>query len=178
MKFIQKLRNEKITQRGKGKFSQGKGGTKTCNDSSIGSCVRASVTEAHVTVYVWVHMPRECVYERKDVHAYCSKMLAAVCFHSCSRKLMVSSTCQLHVAHAHTHKHTRTRTHTYTRARIRTRARTHTHTHTHTHTTHAHTHARTHAQPEPRVNFVSLSKASLKYHAGDWVREQKYEALG
>ena len=26
-----------------GKFSQGKGGTKTCNDSNIGSCVRASV---------------------------------------------------------------------------------------------------------------------------------------
>ena len=30
-----------------------------------------------MTVYVCVHMPRECVCERKDVHAYCSKMLAA-----------------------------------------------------------------------------------------------------
>ena len=39
--------------------------------------MRASVTEARVTVYVCVHMPRECVCERKDVHAYCSKMLAA-----------------------------------------------------------------------------------------------------
>ena len=28
-------------------------------------------------VYVCVHMPRECVCKRKDVHAYCSKMLAA-----------------------------------------------------------------------------------------------------
>ena len=50
---------------------------KTCHDSSIGSCVRASVTEARVTVYVCVHMPREWVCERKDVHAYCSKLLAA-----------------------------------------------------------------------------------------------------
>ena len=39
--------------------------------------MRASVTEARVTVYVCVHMPRECVCERKYVHAYCSKMLAA-----------------------------------------------------------------------------------------------------
>ena len=30
-----------------------------------------------MTVYVCVHMPREGVCERKDVHAYCSKMLAA-----------------------------------------------------------------------------------------------------
>ena len=30
--------------------------------------MRASVTEARVTVYVCVHMPRECVCERKDVH--------------------------------------------------------------------------------------------------------------
>ena len=37
-------------KQGKGKFSQGKGGTKTCHDRSIGSCVRASVTEARVTV--------------------------------------------------------------------------------------------------------------------------------
>ena len=35
------------------------------------------MTEARVTVYVCMHMPRECVCERKDVHAYCSKMLAA-----------------------------------------------------------------------------------------------------
>ena len=68
---------KRYRKQGKGKFSQGKGGTKTCDDSSIGSCVRASVTEARVTVYVCVHMPRECVCERKDVHAYCSKMLAA-----------------------------------------------------------------------------------------------------
>ena len=67
----------RIWKQGKGKFSQGKGETKTCHDSSIGSCVRASVTEARVTVYVCVHMRRECVCERKDVHAYCSKMLAA-----------------------------------------------------------------------------------------------------
>ena len=39
---------------GKGKFSQRKGGTKTCNDSGIRSCVRASVTEARVTMYVCV----------------------------------------------------------------------------------------------------------------------------
>ena len=39
--------------------------------------MRASVTEARVTVYVCVHMPRECVCEGKDVHAYCSKKLAA-----------------------------------------------------------------------------------------------------
>ena len=69
--------DKRYRKQGKGKFSQGKGGTKTCDDSSIGSCVRASVTEARVTVYVCVHMPRECVCERKDVHAYCSKMLAA-----------------------------------------------------------------------------------------------------
>ena len=37
--------------------------------------MRASVTEARATVYVCVHTPREC--ERKDVHAYCTKMLAA-----------------------------------------------------------------------------------------------------
>ena len=81
--FLFKKHNRYIDKRyrkqGKGKFSQGKGGTKTCDDStsSIGSCVRASVTEARVTVYVCVHMPRDCVCERKDVHAYCSKMLAA-----------------------------------------------------------------------------------------------------
>ena len=69
--------DKRYRKQGKGKFSQGKGGTKTCDDSSIGSCARASVTEARVTVYVCVHMPRECVCERKDVHAYCSKMLAA-----------------------------------------------------------------------------------------------------
>ena len=46
---------ESHRKQGKGKFSQGKGGTKTCHDSSIGSCVRASVTEARVTVYVCVH---------------------------------------------------------------------------------------------------------------------------
>ena len=62
--------DKRYRKQGKGKFSQGKGGTKTCDDSSIGSCVRASVTEARVTVYVCVHMPRECVCERKDVHAY------------------------------------------------------------------------------------------------------------
>ena len=39
--------------------------------------MRASVTEARAAVYVGVHMPKECVCERKDVHAYCSKMLAA-----------------------------------------------------------------------------------------------------
>ena len=65
-----------------GKFSEGKGGTKTCNDSNIGwSCVRASVTEARVMVFVCVHVAKECVdlhvCERKDVHANCSKMLAA-----------------------------------------------------------------------------------------------------
>ena len=70
-------RNKGYRKQGKGKFSQGKGGTKTCDDSSIGSCVRASVTEARVTVYVHTCMPRECVCERKDVHTYCSKMLAA-----------------------------------------------------------------------------------------------------
>ena len=64
-------------KQGKGKFRQGKGGTKTCHDRSIGSCVRASVTEARVTVFVCVHMPRECVCERKDVHAYCSKTVLA-----------------------------------------------------------------------------------------------------
>ena len=53
--------DKRYRKQGKGKFSQGKGGTKTCDDSSIGSCVRASVTEARVTVYVCVHMPRECV---------------------------------------------------------------------------------------------------------------------
>ena len=39
--------------------------------------MRASVTEARVTLYVCVHMPKECVCERKDVHAYCTTMLAA-----------------------------------------------------------------------------------------------------
>ena len=43
---------EENRKQGKGKFSQGNGGTKTCHDSSIGSCVRASVTEARVTVHV------------------------------------------------------------------------------------------------------------------------------
>ena len=56
--------DKRYRQQGKGKFSQGKGGTKTCDDSSIGSCVRASVTEARVAVHVCVHMPRECVCER------------------------------------------------------------------------------------------------------------------
>ena len=50
---------------------------KPCFDSSIGSCVRACVTEARATVYVCVHMPKECVCERKDVHACCRKKLAA-----------------------------------------------------------------------------------------------------
>ena len=43
-------------------FSQGKGGTKTCNDSGIGSCARASVAEARALVYVCVHMQKNvCV---------------------------------------------------------------------------------------------------------------------
>ena len=71
--------DKRYRKQGKGKFSQGKGGTKTCDDSSIGSCVRASVTEARVMVFVCVHVAKECVHvcERKDVHANCSKMLAA-----------------------------------------------------------------------------------------------------
>ena len=36
--------------------------------------MRASVIDGRVTVYVCVYMPRECVCERKDVHAYCSNM--------------------------------------------------------------------------------------------------------
>ena len=41
--------------------------------------MRASVTEARVMVFVCVHVAKECVHvcERKDVHANCSKMLAA-----------------------------------------------------------------------------------------------------
>ena len=63
----------KVHNRGKGNSAgQGKGGTKNCNDSGIGSCVRASVTEARVTVYVCVHMPRKFVCERKVVNAYCN----------------------------------------------------------------------------------------------------------
>ena len=43
---------------------------KPCTDSSIGSCVRACVTDARATVYVCVHMPKE-VYEieKMCVHA-------------------------------------------------------------------------------------------------------------
>ena len=58
-------------------LSKGKREKKPCFDSSIGSCVRACVTEARATVYVCVHMPKECVCERKDVHACCRKKLAA-----------------------------------------------------------------------------------------------------
>ena len=54
-------------KQGKGKFSQGKGGTKTCHDSSIGSCVRASVTEARVTMYVCVHVCQENVYVKEKM---------------------------------------------------------------------------------------------------------------
>ena len=45
-------------------------GKKPCTDSSIGSCVRACVTDARATVYVCVHMPKE-VYEieKMCVHA-------------------------------------------------------------------------------------------------------------
>ena len=39
--------------------------------------MRACVTEARATVYVCVHMPKECVCEKKDVHACCRKKLAA-----------------------------------------------------------------------------------------------------
>ena len=39
--------------------------------------MRACVTEARATVYVCVHMPKECVCERKDVHACCRKKLTA-----------------------------------------------------------------------------------------------------
>ena len=44
-------------------FSQGRGGTETCDDSSIGSCVRTSVTEARATLYMYVRActPKECV---------------------------------------------------------------------------------------------------------------------
>ena len=50
--------------------SKGIGGKKPCIDSSIGSCVRACVTDARATVYVCVHMPKE-VYEKEKmcVHA-------------------------------------------------------------------------------------------------------------
>ena len=51
--------------------SKGIGGKKKlCIDSSIGSCVRACVTDARATVYVCVHMPKE-VYEKEKmcVHA-------------------------------------------------------------------------------------------------------------
>ena len=51
--------------------SKGIGGKKKpCIDSSSGSCVRACVTDAHATVYVCVHMPKE-VYEKEKmcVHA-------------------------------------------------------------------------------------------------------------
>ena len=43
---------------------------KPCTDSSIGSCVRACVTDARAKVYVCVHMPKE-VYEieKMCVHA-------------------------------------------------------------------------------------------------------------
>ena len=59
-----------LQKTGEREIQQGKGGTKTCHDSSIRSCVRASVTEARVTVYVCVHMRRECVYvkERMCMH--------------------------------------------------------------------------------------------------------------
>ena len=54
--------DKRYRKQGKGKFSQGKGGTKTCDDSSIGSCVRASVTEARVTVYcVRAYAKRMCM---------------------------------------------------------------------------------------------------------------------
>ena len=39
--------------------------------------MRACVTEARATVYVCVHMPKECVCERKDVRERCRKKLAA-----------------------------------------------------------------------------------------------------
>ena len=50
--------------------SKGIAGKKPCTDSSIGSCVRACVTDARATVYVCVHMPKE-VYEKEKmcVHA-------------------------------------------------------------------------------------------------------------
>ena len=51
--------------------SKGIGGKKKpCTDSSIGSCVRACVTDARATLYVCVHMPKE-VYEKEKmcVHA-------------------------------------------------------------------------------------------------------------
>ena len=49
-RYVIAINDQNNRKQGKGKFSQGKGGTKTCHDSSIGSCVRASVTEARVTV--------------------------------------------------------------------------------------------------------------------------------
>ena len=42
------------------------GGKKPSTDSSIGSCVRACVTDAHAKVYVCVHMPKE-VYEKEKM---------------------------------------------------------------------------------------------------------------
>ena len=53
---------------GKGNSAKGKEEQKTCNDSSIGSCVRATVTEARRHTCDGV-----CVRG----NAYCSKMLAA-----------------------------------------------------------------------------------------------------
>ena len=46
--------------------SKGIGGKKPCTDSSIGSCVRACVTDARATVYVCVHMPKE-MYEKEKM---------------------------------------------------------------------------------------------------------------
>ena len=53
-------------------FSQGRGGTETCDDSSIGSCVRTrSVTGARATVYVRVglYAKRMCIIVCEDTHA-------------------------------------------------------------------------------------------------------------
>ena len=45
---------------------------KPCTDSSIGSCVRACVTDARATVYVCVHMPKE-VYEKEKMYAHAAE---------------------------------------------------------------------------------------------------------
>ena len=60
-----------------------------CTDSSIGSCVRACVTDARATVYVCVHMPKEvyevekmCVHVAEDAGSsaeieYCGRCIDA-----------------------------------------------------------------------------------------------------
>ena len=51
-------------------LSKGKRGKKPCFDSGIGSCVRACVTEARATVYVCVHMPKECALRKHTYRSF------------------------------------------------------------------------------------------------------------